>query len=340
MRLSPRLGIPLLLAALLVGAYTLYWRTVADRLAPGVVEWAQRERGQGIDASWRKISVTGYPFSFRIRVAGARLSDPALTPSPQLEIASLSATAWPWNLREWRISAPKGLAAAPLGKRAARLSAASASGTLSLAAKGSRSVSLKLEKASAAGFAVEEAALKIALPAKWPQKDTEKTFSFAVRLKEMKLPFAIAPLGARVAQLSLRSTFKGAVAPGPFLRMAEAWREEGGTIDLDHFRLGWGALGVEGSGTLALDERLQPEGAFSATIEGYDEIVAALVASGRMHREAGGLARIALRLLSKKGPQGQREIATSLSIEHREITLGPAKLGRLPRLSWGMREMR
>lgn len=336
MRLATRLGIPLVLLALLLGAYTLYWRAVADRLAPGVAAWAAKERAQRVDASWRKISVSGYPFSFRIRIQGARLADAALTPSPQVEIPALSAKASPWNLREWQLSAPKGLAAFLFGPEAPKFSAARAAGRLSLAATGGR-LSLTLETAKAAGVAVERAAFDIALPAKKPQKDTDTAFSFAVHLEKTRLPFAVAPLGDTIAELSFRSTVKGALGSGPILRMAEAWREEGGTIDLDRFRLRWGALAVAGSGTLALDQGLQPEGAFSARIEGYDQIIRALVASGRMHKDTGGLARIALGLLSKTGPDGKREVVTSFAIEHGELTLGPARLGRLPQISWGQK---
>ena len=336
MRFSTRLLLPLFLLLLLVGAYTLYWWRVAQRLGPAVALWAQKERAQMIDASWRKMEVTGYPFFFRVNLEGAVLRDRAITPSARLELPLLSARAWPWNLAEWQFSAPKGLAALPFGSGTPGLSAASARGTLSLAASGGGSLSLRLEKAGAARVVAEEAAVRIALPQKTPRKEGAQAFSLAVRLKEMKLPFAPAGLGGTIAKLSFAITVKGNVAPGPIVRMAKAWRAEGGTIALDHLRLGWGALGANGSGTLALDSELQPEGAFSGTIEGYDAVVAALVASGRMRREAGGLARIALRLLSKMGPDGKREIATSLTIEHGEISLGPAKLGRLPRLSWSL----
>lgn len=337
MRLSPRSRILLLLAAfaaLAVGGYSFYWRDVALRLASAVVAWAQQERMHGIDASWRKISVAGYPFSFRIEAEGLRFRNSALHPSPQIEIPSFSATARSWDLRNWQISAPQGLAALPFGRATPRLSAAKASGLFSLPEEGGSRLSLKLEKAGGAGITIENAALTLALPSRRPQKDSDTALTLAIRLQEVKLPFAVAPFGATVAELSLRSAVKGAVSPGPFVRMAEAWRDAGGTIDFDHFRLDWGALQITGSGTLALDQELQPEGAFSTRIEGYDQLVSALVASGRMDQQAGNLVRIALALLAKRGPDGKSEIATSLAIEHGEISLGPARLGRLPHLSW------
>ncbi len=46
------------------------------------------------------------------------------------------------------------------------------------------------------------------------------------------------------------------------------------------------------------------------------------------------LARLALGMLAKPGPDGRPEIATSFTIQNGEMFLGPAKLGKVPRIDW------
>ena len=116
--------------------------------------------------------------------------------------------------------------------------------------------------------------------------------------------------------------------------MVAAWRDAGGTIELDNLRLKWGALGATATGTMALDPELQLIGAFSGAIQGYDTILTALVESGRMRATDAGLARIALSLLARPGPDGKPEIKTAFTIQNGQMFLGPAKLGKAPHLTW------
>jgi hypothetical protein len=53
-----------------------------------------------------------------------------------------------------------------------------------------------------------------------------------------------------------------------------------------------------------------------------------------MRASDAGLARIALSLLAKAGPDGKTEIKTSFTIQNGQMFLGPAKLGKAPRLTW------
>ncbi len=284
------------------------------------------------------MAVSGYPFAFRIDFAAARLEDRGLAPAPVLEFPILAATALPWNLEEWRLSAPKGFSARlsprPSAAPAPFLLAKRATGLLSLFRNGAAKLSLRIEKASAFSFAADRAALALALPAGASPAKGAGAVSLSLALKELKLPFNLSPFGATISDLSFALTLKGRVASGPLLLMAKAWQKDGGRVDLDRLHLVWGVLAATLSGRLGLDRALQPQGAFKATIEGYDAVLGALVANGRMRPKAASIARIALRLLSERGPEGKREIVTSLKIEKGAFYLGPARLGPAPHLSW------
>jgi len=126
----------------------------------------------------------------------------------------------------------------------------------------------------------------------------------------------------------------GAIASGKLADALAAWRDAGGMIELENLRVKWGALNATGTGTIALDQELQPTGGFSGAIQGYDQILTALVQSGQMRASDAGLARIALSFLAKAGPDGKPEIRTAFTIQNGQMFLGPAKLGRVPRITW------
>ena len=62
--------------------------------------------------------------------------------------------------------------------------------------------------------------------------------------------------------------------------------------------------------------------------------MSALVAAGGMKPSDARLARIALAMLAKAGPDGRPAIATSFTIQNGQMFLGPAKLGPAPKIPW------
>ena len=77
------------------------------------------------------------------------------------------------------------------------------------------------------------------------------------------MPLAIGPLGDGIDELDFAATVKGAIPSGKVADALAAWRDAGGRIELDHLRLKWGALNATATGTIALDQELQPTGGFS-----------------------------------------------------------------------------
>ena len=107
-----RLG--LAIAALVIagcGAYAAFWFVAASQIEDGVGRWAQSLRPRNLDLSWRAIRVGGFPLAFRVELNEARLRGRAATATTELQVPQLSGSAWPWNLRLWRVTAPDGLSA-------------------------------------------------------------------------------------------------------------------------------------------------------------------------------------------------------------------------------------
>jgi hypothetical protein len=345
MRHPTRLGlaVAILLLVAAVGAYSAYWFVAAGRIEGGFGQWAGSLRPQHLDLSWKALRVGGFPLVFRVKLSEAQLRSnrPGGAPGQpaELRLPLLSGTARPWNLRVWRLAAPDGLSAiagAPAAP-AAKLTAQAASGSVMVGAAGGATLWLDLTQPSAdlaVHLAARDAELWLNLPAHPPQTHSEPAIGIALDLHEVTLPIVPAPFRNPVDEIALGVTVMGALAAAPPRQAAAAWRDAGGTLKLDHGAVRWGSLALTGSGTVALDADLQPIGAFSGGIEGYDALMTALVAAGRMRAGDARLARLALTMLAKTGPGGRPQIATSFTIQNGEMFLGPAKLGKAPRITW------
>jgi hypothetical protein len=341
MRRSTRLLLVLLgVLLVVVGGYTGYWFIVAGRIADGVTTWAQSERADKIDVSWRKLAMTGFPTSFRVELEAVTVRDDALTPSPEFRIPAVSGTARPWDFADWRLAARKGFNAdiAGSGDRVpAKLSAQTADGVVSIEQGGGWKLWLRAQNASleaASPVLVNSADAWVIAPPRPPDRHVEPQLTLAVNARQVTLPVGIAPLGNAIEELDFGAKIKGAIPNGRLPEALAAWRDAGGTIELDNLGLKWGPIDATASGTIAFDQELQPVVAFSGGIEGYDQLLTALVERGQMRASDANLARIALTMLAKAGPDGKPEIRTAFSIRNGQFFLGPARLGKAPHLTW------
>jgi hypothetical protein len=341
MRRRTRYGLAAFAAlVVLVGGYCAYWVVLARWIENDITAWARSARERQVDASWQALAVAGFPARFRVELKDAALRDRSVDPAPELRVLALSGSAAPWNLDDWRLAAPAGLSAVLAGaggRLPVRLLAHSADGVLHLGAAGGGVLWLRLPDAnveSSARVRVGAADLWITVPSRPPRVHTDPSFGVAGDLRAVELPVAARALGESIEELAFGITVKGALPSGNLVRSVAAWRDAGGTVELDNLDLRWGGLGATATGTIALDQELQPIGGFSGAVEGYDRILRALVQAGRLAAGDAGLAQLALTMLAKAGPDGRPQIATSFTIQNGQMFLGPARLGPVPRLAW------
>jgi hypothetical protein len=325
---------------ILLGGYSAFWFVVAGQIENGIGEWAESLRPHNVDLSWRTIRVGGFPLVFRAELAEALLRDPALTPPAEIRVPRLEASAHPWNFRNWRLAAPAGLTATlgPPEKPAGTLSAREATGTVATSSDDGAAIRVRLDEmavdAATMRVAARQVDLALSLPQHPPQTAGERAIAVALALREVTVPAVPAPLRNPLDEVSLAAVVMAPVPAAPPREAAAAWRDAGGTVELERVALRWGTLAVSGSGTMALDAELQPLGSFSAAIEGYDELISALVASGRLRARDAGLAQMALGFLAKPGPNRRPQISAPLTIQDGQMLLGPVKLGPAPRIPW------
>jgi hypothetical protein len=77
---------------------------------------------------------------------------------------------------------------------------------------------------------------------------------------------------------------------------------------------------------------MQPEGAFTAQMAGYDQAIDAIASAGWIKPSGAGFAKLGLGLVARPGTDGKPVVKTPLTIQNHVISAGAIKLGQLPEL--------
>jgi hypothetical protein len=331
--------IVLWLFALLVVAgagYTAYWFHMANRLRAGVEPWAEARRAQGYAVGWSAVAVGGFPATFRLRFTDATFA--AARPFPvTLSGPALVGEAKVWDLQRWALHAAEG-GRAELTSSGEAFTAAGLDGTLVLDDPAGTAIDFTAHDVTTSGVVsgvrIADLEAKLSLP-RHPARDHRDTsVAVSIGVSHATLPWSPRPFGSDIETLSLAGTLKGALPPGQLRASLDAWRADGGTVELEQATLRWGRLDATANGTLALDAALQPVAALTATIENQDAIVDAAVANGGLPAGRAGVAKTVLGLLSTTDSDGRKHLRVPLSLQNERVYLGPVPIGTLPHFTW------
>ena len=338
----------LILAALVLVAasYGSYWYSVAELVRGGILDWSTARRAEGFTVGWDRYAVGGFPFLLRVTIERPIFGQSGIEPGYTAQAPILVGEARPWALDRWRLTATRGarLAIQPGPARPAVTVAANAlAGTVQpgeggdAASRPGTAVALSADGIAVVGpipLAIAHAGAQTTIPAHAVANHLETWLSASLSLTGVTLPQAVQPLGDTIDRLAAAVAVKGTIPGGPHREALAAWRDDGGTLEIASFDLVWGNLRLGAKGTLALDAALQPVGALTALIRGYNDIVDALAVAGSVRAGDAALAKLALGFLAKEGPDGAYEISAPLTLQNGYAFLGPARLARLPVFTW------
>jgi hypothetical protein len=328
------------LTAAVVALYSALWLILAHQARGQIDAYMAREREQGLNLAMADERTGGFPFRLEIQ-----LDEVVAAGLPHMAEGHLTApvvVAWarPWRLDDWHFALPQGARVeAPQHSVAiARLSGAVSSVLGPGATPGGERADVELTDVSVTSgerlTKVDAARLILHLPPTAPRIHEEPLFSVTVEAHHIALAAGLAPLGQQIDHLMLDATWRGPVPPGTLPNALAAWRDDGGTIELQGIDLGWGPLILAADGTLALDKALQPLGAFSARIMGYDAILDALIDTGAIKQNDAALVRVGLSMMAQRGADGTPQLKTPVSIQDDAVYLGPARLVKLMPIVW------
>lgn len=340
MFLRPILLGPTLLILLLGVGYPLFWFVVAGRVEDGFLRWRDARNQQGYIVEHGPLAVGGFPGAVRLSIATpaiASVKDGWSVKSSQAEFEIQ-----PWNWRRYRVEAwgPHHVIGVVQGRPvrgAAETGSAWFIAHLNDRGRIAEGVA-DIRDLRVRGPDGERLSATRHLQAqlRWPDDAVQPgppSFELTVRASDTQLAAKIGgPLGTDLRTVRLSGILNGK-PPGKLQRDAlDAWRQDGGTIDIRRVVLGWGPLDVSGNGTLALDASLRPLGAFTTEIRGHQALLAALERTGKLRPRDASAARLALDLLSKPAGNGdgRRVVTVPLTAQRGRLYLGPVRLLKLP----------
>jgi hypothetical protein len=352
-RILRTLAIALTALALL---WSAGWYIVADRLDTIVTAWVEKRRAQGWTATYAGLTLEGFPFAWRARIREPVLDAPAAKPPFRWSGPVILLDWKPWQAERIGFDAPGAhrlVATDPSSETTAALTSNQATGEIVFGGPdGLKGLSAHIDGAILAtipgsldappdrpGIRIDriDAAFDAA-PA--PRKGSADSKTPSARINAsilgMTLPESVkSPLGRTIGSIALDATILGRLPRTETRDALDAWRNDGGLVEIDRFHLGWSRLVLDASGSFALDRSLQPVVSASGTISGHQETLTALTASGALKPGEALIVRMALTFLEGGKQRGDRpEIRVSLSIQDGWLYLGPVKLLKVPPILW------
>ncbi|KAF0115313.1 MAG: hypothetical protein FD149_1629 [Rhodospirillaceae bacterium] len=327
-------------AAGLLALYGGWWSYTVATLQDTLALWSVRQRSQGWDVELPEPVIGGFPFGIVATFGPTTLAETAggwSWRSPGGE-----ATVHPLNAGRVTLRIP--------GRHTIRLPPAWGGALVTLDAEGlmveithtwggrPQHYIVTLDGARIEGFAAPVAVHAAHGTVQW--RDDEPSVIVATfDGKGIDLPPALdLPVGPRVEAVTLKSEVRGAIPPGDLAQALAKWREAGGTLEVNSLLIHWPPLKVQASGTLALDEQLQPVGALSARVQGLFEALDSLSRRGVIRARDTSMAKVVLGMLAQPPQEGGPPvISLPLTIQAREMLAGPVRLFRLPDIRWSAR---
>jgi hypothetical protein len=142
--------------------------------------------------------------------------------------------------------------------------------------------------------------------------------------------------GPHISSLAVDAAVRGGLPPpGALPAMAEAWRGTGGALDITHFALGWGPLGLVATAHLGFDDALQPVGTVDLHVIGYAKALEALAKERVITKDAALAATAVLTLLGRVPTDGGApEVEVPLTLRDRKLSMGRTPLLKVPEVVW------
>lgn len=337
----PSIGLVILLL------FTQGWFMLADNVIDGWTRWATAQKTNGWTITNAPPQRRGYPMKVDIGLPSLRISGPS--GGLEAQTASLTFNGWAPATPVFRITGPVTLTLADGQKLSGTVEDARGSLTQS---SGGVALSVTVHnfrgRQTTTGVPVSLDSLTLTLdPLKPGTEAADRTpvYRLGGTIKALTLPQTVTgqfgtALTEAILQAEVRGPFVvpgtgGAKGPATPVQALQTWRDGGGTLEVQRLYADWPPLKIGLAGTMALDEGLQPEGAFSTSINGLMPMLERMERQGVVRGRDASIARVLLGAMGQRGPDGSVTHTLPLSIQNQKLTVGPVPLMQLPPVHWG-----
>lgn len=330
----------MVLLALIVAGYTGWWLAAAARLRDGALSWVEQRQAQGYLLDHGQPTRAGFPFAVGVNFPDAR--------------AALPRADWSWRSQDVRVSVPvigrRVLTISLQGEQTLILSTAPSSGEHRSLTGGAESLALSfdpgdvgtlghltarqlaLSDATGDGFGVGGLDVVVS---RLLAEESDSVGGVMLNATDVHLPAAATtPLGRDVRRLDVNARLIGDAGWPLDPAALAAWRDEGGTVEIDRLVCDYGPVSIEADGTLALDRGGQPIGALATHIRGWQAGLDSLVAAEAVPPYTVAAAKILLRGLTRGNDESGGVLEAPLSLQDQTLSLGPVPLFHVPRVAW------
>ena len=317
------------IVAVTAAGYTLWWYRLAAAVRQGVDQWAVAQTSMGWQVALGDITIGGFPFELHLALPGPTIADPW---GDRWEGPPVIVRLSPLRPGRVHLAAPGRHGITPSGRPSIVLSAGAAAADLAIDGDGLATLDLQLANVTLGSTSVERLESSLRRLAIGAVDHTTPTLAVTVAFDRLLLPTL--PLGREVTQARLEARVLGRLALGNAKSSFAAWRDDGGTIEFDRLTVEWPPLAVNGSGTLALDQDLQPILASHCTVRGLLDAIDALTLAGMLRAKDGNIAKLGLGLMGKVTADGVRQWSAPVTVQDRRLSVGPFAILKVPAVQW------
>jgi hypothetical protein len=354
--LNKRLFISFFIIGIMAVIYTIFWHSMAVYLESSIDDWRSYKTDQGVESSYSTIEVAGFPLNFYIRINNPRLQGPLAA------IGNYGIKKWIWEgnhlivkLRPWNFNLIKldlsGSNRFLLKGKNVVYDFASETKLINIDSEMSQGAWPKKIMIRLEGMKMSEQISKSDISIKSAFFSTQILLSedkrgsvtkknpnriLQVRLEDLYLSRKLRWLADNyIKKVSIKLNILENLDPSLSMKNVKKWRDTGGIIDINLFEAVFGDLKTYASGTLALDQDLQPLLAMTAKFEGIVPLIDKLTVLGHIRTNTAMLAKIIFGGLSGRLGNEQSSIGLPLTIQNRKLSVGPISLFTLPFINWG-----
>ena len=335
--------------------YVIAWFVSAHLLQGEVERWLADRRTEGFTIRTGALGSAGFPFRLAVRIPDLDLTAPPQKGKWTWQTPAVEIGASPAHLSHLTVdlSGTHNLSSPWLESPPLRFTVGKGRLALDIDGNGQIiAIQLNLENGDGSWNAdqsrlhLDKARLRLSLnpPAKAPAAPASGAVTGPMPMVSSRLDATIenltlpgvlpAPLSATVKDIAFTADVVGPLGDGTLPKILDDWQSAGGAVNLKDFTLDWPPLAIAGEGSIALDQDLQPMGAFTTRVRGFAAGLDIMVEQHRMDRKEAALAKGVLGMMSRPAAGGETEISVPLTVQDRMLSAGPLKLFEIPRVNW------
>ncbi len=193
-------------------------------------------------------------------------------------------------------------------------------------------ITRRTDNAPEAILQTAQAQLHLQQPSTPPTDHTQSSVSLAFAINDALFqPGLLRAMPQHLTALTLNGRLLGGLPDWRQRSAVEAWRGQGGTLELDALDFSWANLSGKLQSTLALDDHLQPEGA--GTIQLFLDTTAPAPTDAL---DFNRFTAMLFSLMAQTDPKtGSKSVTLPLALQNRQLALGVFPLTKIPEIFWG-----